>query len=111
MRSILMLLSLFVLLAGWAPAGENNDYFDDAAATTLAGPDLVIAGDVATPGPVDVSRLPVRSVTVREAVLKDGQPVAVPVTIGATDGIKTEIASGDIHPGMPVITDTMGMGR
>ncbi|HNR37978.1 MAG TPA: hypothetical protein PKN61_02995 [Acidobacteriota bacterium] len=74
MRSILMLLSLFVLLAGWAPAGENNDYFDDAAATTLAGPDLVIAGDVATPGPVDVSRLPVRSVTVREAVLKDGQP-------------------------------------
>ncbi|HOB51753.1 MAG TPA: hypothetical protein PK176_09210 [Acidobacteriota bacterium] len=73
MRNILMLLSLFALMAGWTPAGENNDYFDDAAATTLAGPDLVIAGDVATPGPVDVSRLPVRSVTVREAVLKDGQ--------------------------------------
>jgi len=76
-RNILTLLSLFVLLAGWAPAGENNDYFDDAAATTLAGPDLVVAGDVATPGPVDVSRLPVRSVTVRETELKDGQPTFV----------------------------------
>jgi HlyD family secretion protein len=44
-------------------------------------------------------------------VLKDGQPAAVPVTIGSTDGIKTEIASGDIQPGMLVITDTMAMGR
>jgi hypothetical protein len=33
------------------------------------------------------------------------------VTIGATDGVKTEIVSGDIQPGMQVITDTMGTGR
>jgi len=44
-------------------------------------------------------------------VLQDGQPKAVPVTIGATDGVKTEIVSGDIQPGMQVITDTMGTGR
>ncbi len=44
-------------------------------------------------------------------VLKDGQPVAVPVTIGATDDVKTEILSGDIQPGMAVITDTVGTGR
>lgn len=44
-------------------------------------------------------------------VLKDGRPVAVPVAIGATDDVKTEILSGDIQPGMAVITDTMGTGR
>ncbi|MGE5294547.1 MAG: efflux RND transporter periplasmic adaptor subunit [Solirubrobacterales bacterium] len=44
-------------------------------------------------------------------VLQDGQPKAVPVTIGATDGVKTEIRSGDIQPGTLVITDTMGTGR
>jgi HlyD family secretion protein len=44
-------------------------------------------------------------------VLKDGQPVAVPVTIGATDDVRTEILSGDVQPGMQVITDTMGTGR
>ncbi len=66
------------------------------------------------PGRFNRPQEPVVDTTKRQQtvwVLKDGQPVAVPVTIGATDGIKTEIASGDIHPGMPVITDTMGMGR
>lgn len=44
-------------------------------------------------------------------VLQNGQPTAVPVTIGATDDVRTEIVSGDIQPGMQVITDTMGTGR
>jgi HlyD family secretion protein len=44
-------------------------------------------------------------------VLQNGQPTAVPVKIGATDGVKTQIVSGDIQPGMLVITDTMGTGR
>jgi HlyD family secretion protein len=44
-------------------------------------------------------------------VLQDGQPTAIPVTIGATDDVKTEILSGDIQPGMAVITDTLGTGR
>ncbi len=44
-------------------------------------------------------------------VLKDGQPTAVPVTIGATDDVETEILSGEIQPGMQVIIDTMGTGR
>jgi hypothetical protein len=68
---------LTAVLAGLALAGENNDYFDDAAATTLAGPDLTIAGDVETPGSVDVSRLPIRTVTVRETELRDGRPAFV----------------------------------
>jgi HlyD family secretion protein len=44
-------------------------------------------------------------------VLQNGRPTAVPVTIGATDGVQTQILSGDIQPGAPVITDMMGTGR
>jgi len=44
-------------------------------------------------------------------VLKDSQPMAVPVTVGATDDTMTEIVSGAVEPGMPVIVDTMGTGR
>jgi HlyD family secretion protein len=44
-------------------------------------------------------------------VLKDGRPVAVPVTIGATDGVRTEILDGEIEPGMVLIVDVMTRGR
>jgi len=38
-------------------------------------------------------------------VLRDGAPVEVPVTIGATDGARTEILGGEIKAGQPVIVD------
>ncbi len=44
-------------------------------------------------------------------VLQDGQVVAVPVTIGSTDGTLTEIVSGDIRPPMAAIVDTISTGR
>ncbi|MBN1509126.1 MAG: efflux RND transporter periplasmic adaptor subunit [Sedimentisphaerales bacterium] len=44
-------------------------------------------------------------------VLKDGLPTAVPVTIGVSDGAMTEVVSGDIQPGTPVVVDTMATGR
>jgi len=37
--------------------------------------------------------------------LKDGQLVPINVVIGATDGIWTEVISGDIQPDMEVVTD------
>jgi HlyD family secretion protein len=40
-------------------------------------------------------------------ILRDNQPVAVPVTTGATDGIMTEITSGEVSPGMPVIIEAV----
>jgi HlyD family secretion protein len=40
-------------------------------------------------------------------VLRDGAPVAVQVTTGATNGRHTEILSGDIEPGMQVITEVL----
>jgi HlyD family secretion protein len=40
--------------------------------------------------------------------LQDGKPVAIPVTPGATDGVMTEIKSGDVAPGMALVVDTVG---
>ncbi|MEW6367122.1 MAG: efflux RND transporter periplasmic adaptor subunit [Acidobacteriota bacterium] len=41
-------------------------------------------------------------------VLRDGQPVAVPVTVGCTDGRLTEITGGELRPGMMTITESVG---
>ncbi len=38
-------------------------------------------------------------------VLREGQPVAVPVATGATDGNLTEILSGDVQPGTEVLVE------
>lgn len=43
----------------------------------------------------------------RVFVLKDGQPTAVRVTTGATDGRLTEITGGDLEAGAEVITEAM----
>lgn len=40
-------------------------------------------------------------------VLQDGQPVAVPIAVGATDGVSTEVLKGEVEPGMAVIVDTV----
>ena len=44
----------------------------------------------------------------RVFVLKNKVPTPVPVRVGATDGIVSEIASGDIQVGTEVITDVKG---
>jgi len=44
-------------------------------------------------------------------VLRNGAPVAAPVVIGATDGRNTQIVSGELKAGDPVITDTITAGR
>jgi len=40
-------------------------------------------------------------------ILKDGQPAAVPLTIGPTDGKMTEVISGTIEPGTALLVDTV----
>lgn len=44
-------------------------------------------------------------------VLRDGEPVAIPVVTGSTDGRRTEILKGDILPNQPVIVDATTAGR
>jgi HlyD family secretion protein len=41
-------------------------------------------------------------------VLKDGMPVAVPVTIGPSNGRLTEVTSSELTAGAPVITEAVG---
>jgi len=43
--------------------------------------------------------------------LQDGQLVAIAVTTGATDGIMTEVTSGDVEPGIALVVDTLRAGR
>lgn len=38
-------------------------------------------------------------------ILRDGEPVAVPITTGATDGIMTELVQGDLEAGTPLIVE------
>ena len=38
-------------------------------------------------------------------IVRDGEPVAIPITTGATDGIMTELVQGDVEPGMPLIVE------
>jgi len=40
-------------------------------------------------------------------VLRDGQPVAIFVSVGATDGIRTQVLKGDLEPGMVLVVETV----
>ena len=44
-------------------------------------------------------------------ILRDGAPVAVPITAGATDGRVTEVLSGNLEPGQAVLVDTVSKTR
>lgn len=39
-------------------------------------------------------------------VLENGQPIKRDITVGVTDGSKTEVVSGDIQPGLALIVDS-----
>jgi HlyD family secretion protein len=40
--------------------------------------------------------------------LRDGEPVAIPITTGATNGVLSEVIDGAVEPGMALLVDTMG---
>jgi len=43
--------------------------------------------------------------------LRDEQPVAIPVTIGSSDGSMTEVVDGDVKPGLPLLVDIIRPDR
>jgi HlyD family secretion protein len=63
-------------------------------------------------GPTPTERVSVEGRHQRIWVLRDGAPVALTITVGATDGRSTEVAGGDIQPGVAVIVEagTTGSG-
>jgi len=44
-------------------------------------------------------------------MLRDGVPVAIPVTVGTNDGSMTEVLAGDIKPGMSLLVDIVRSGK
>lgn len=44
-------------------------------------------------------------------VLKDGQPVAIKIKTGLTNGRMTEVLEGELEPGMQVITDSVAPAK
>jgi HlyD family secretion protein len=44
-------------------------------------------------------------------VLRNGRAASIPVTVGATDGVMTEVRGGSIKPGMALLVDTVREGR
>ena len=46
-----------------------------------------------------------RGVARRVWTLRDGVPVAIPVTIGSSDGTRTVVTSGEVSPGLPLLID------
>jgi HlyD family secretion protein len=51
-----------------------------------------------------VTETPDKSAAQRVWVLRDGQPMAIPVTVGQSDGRMSEVTGADLAAGMPVIT-------
>jgi HlyD family secretion protein len=43
-------------------------------------------------------------------ILRENEPVPIDLTVGATDGAMTEILSGDLTPGTPVLVDVITSG-
>ncbi|HEY5975850.1 MAG TPA: efflux RND transporter periplasmic adaptor subunit, partial [Geobacteraceae bacterium] len=43
--------------------------------------------------------------------LQDGKPAAIEITTGASNGILTEIVSGNVEPGMKLLVDTESKGQ
>jgi HlyD family secretion protein len=43
--------------------------------------------------------------------LRNGQPYGIDVTIGVTSGVMTEITSGEVVPGMPLIIESISKGK
>ncbi len=64
------------------------------------------------PGPPSISKTKVESNDADNLqqhvwTLRDNQPIAINVTTGSTNGINTEIISGDLKADMPLIIDTI----
>ena len=70
--------TLFLLLASTAlmltATAQTNDFYDDAPSVSLKGSHrILITGEIARDTTVDLSMLPVRSMTVKETSLTDGK--------------------------------------
>ena len=71
---LVIFFSVMGFLFRSASGQENNDFYDNTVARELPGPKQIeVIGEIANPGTVDLSTLPLRSQFVRETRLVDGE--------------------------------------
>jgi hypothetical protein len=69
---LIILLAFFAqLLNAQDKSDKTNDFYDNDTTYTLGTPTIEIAGEIANPGKVDFSNLPLRSEIVKEANLNE----------------------------------------
>ncbi|MRR09971.1 hypothetical protein EG831_07865 [bacterium] len=66
LTAMVLLAPLMIARAAW---DGTNDFYDDAPTADLGRPRLIVNGEVADPGPIDLSRMPLRSAIVKETRL------------------------------------------
>jgi len=72
-KAIFILISLFVMgqILAQSKLPETNDFYDNDSTFELGKPILEISGEVANPGKVDLSKLPMHSEIIKEATLNE----------------------------------------
>ena len=70
MRKFLGITVLLAGLSGMAGLAQTNDFYDDAETVKLSLQSLTVSGEVANPGNIDLSALPMHSVIVKETLLE-----------------------------------------
>jgi hypothetical protein len=71
---ILLLSTTFFILSNQT---ENNDFYDNTPAVELKGPGVIVSGEISNPGKVDLTRLKLRSLLVREAIFRESRTVFI----------------------------------
>ena len=67
--TIIIVLTTFLLNA----QELTNDFYDNAPTVDLTMPSIEITGEISNPGKVDFSKLLLRSVIAKEAMLENGE--------------------------------------
>jgi HlyD family secretion protein len=89
----------------FSPPSQEEQKPDPKGSTSLVGSLLPRPPSPAAKPGVDVSANQKKEQ--RVWILRDGQLAAIPVTIGSTDGIRTEVLAGEVPPGLAVVVDTL----
>lgn len=68
-----LIITGMILILGIAVSAQTNDFYDDAPTSSLKGSRrITVTGEVEKEMTIDINRLPIHSITVKETTLKDG---------------------------------------
>jgi hypothetical protein len=74
MKKLTLLFSALVILLSLPASGQTNDFYDDAPTTRLKGSTkILVTGEVENDMTIDITRLPMHSITIKETTLTDGK--------------------------------------